>query len=501
MTDLVFHFLSAWKVWGAYLLLALGLLGTFWSFTRWYLVEHEDPLAVLHNRFDGLTRWLLQHRRSKKTLPVSLAAMSLGGGMFLALERKEFLFWAFRNAALFLGLHAGLVLLALLLWFRWDRKPKYIQSGEGRADAQFKDVPEDFGPCEIQDGRHVGDGQPMAELLGFRDPSKEARWVLVHGQRSRGYLTLVSLTWDTLSRHILIFGAQGSGKTTSIFGHIQHSAECPWIYQDSKAELPFLGDFPQACVWGLDVRGHESRSGVWNPMEEVRSKEDRDLLVDYVFPSNPHDANPWVRDMARAVFGAILASRRWSSIQEIARTLRESRLEPFLAELDPIYRDAMSEPKSQVPVLQDLVVSLSRWETERIRAITEGPSTITIDDFIARGGYVMNCEMSDALRVPVHCFGAAQMKLESGKTTKAQVLEWFGAPNVATRDKDGEVWDYTRQGTATQLKGSSIGAWFLLGWGGSSSSSARSSSYSFDLLIRFDRTDIVTDFKVLQTAF
>ena len=52
MTDLVFHFLSAWRAWGAYLLLALGLLGALWSFTRWYLVEHEDPLALLHNRFD-----------------------------------------------------------------------------------------------------------------------------------------------------------------------------------------------------------------------------------------------------------------------------------------------------------------------------------------------------------------------------------------------------------------------------------------------------------------
>jgi outer membrane protein assembly factor BamE (lipoprotein component of BamABCDE complex) len=41
--------------------------------------------------------------------------------------------------------------------------------------------------------------------------------------------------------------------------------------------------------------------------------------------------------------------------------------------------------------------------------------------------------------------GVAQMKLESGRTTKVQVLEWFGAPNVATRDKDGEVWNYTRQ--------------------------------------------------------
>jgi hypothetical protein len=69
MTDLVYHFLSAWKAWGAMLLLGLGLLGTLWVFTRGYLVEHEDPLALLHNRFDGLTRWMLQHRRSKKTLP------------------------------------------------------------------------------------------------------------------------------------------------------------------------------------------------------------------------------------------------------------------------------------------------------------------------------------------------------------------------------------------------------------------------------------------------
>lgn len=404
MTDLVYHFLSAWKAWGAMLLLGLGLLGTLWVFTRGYLVEHEDPLALLHNRFDGLTRWMLQHRRSKKTLPLSLAAMGLGGGMLLALEQKDFVLWSYRNAALFLGLHAGLALLALLVWLTWDRKPKYIRSGEGRAEAQFKDVPEDFGPFEIQDGRRKGDGRPMAELLGFRAPTLASRWTLVLRQRFKGFLTLIALVWETLSRHIFVFGVQGSGKTTTIFGHIQHSARCPWIYQDSKAELPFRDHFPETCVWGLDVRGHQSRSGVWNPMEEIRSKEDRDLMVDYAFPSNPHDANPWVRDMARAVFGAILASRRWSSIQEIARTLRESRLEPFLANLDPIYRDAMSEPKSQVPVLQDLVVSLSRWETERISAITEGPSTVTIDDFIRHGGYVMNCEMSDALRVPVHCF-------------------------------------------------------------------------------------------------
>jgi len=65
MTDLVFHILSAWKAWGAQLLLALGLLGTFWVFTRWYFVERENPLVLLHNRFDGLTRWLLHHLRPR----------------------------------------------------------------------------------------------------------------------------------------------------------------------------------------------------------------------------------------------------------------------------------------------------------------------------------------------------------------------------------------------------------------------------------------------------
>jgi len=97
--------------------------------------------------------------------------------------------------------------------------------------------------------------------------------------------------------------------------------------------------------------------------------------------------------------------------------------------------------------------------------------------------------------------GATQIMLVDGKTTKAQVLEWFGAPNIATRDKNGEVWNYTRQGSTSQIKSSSVGVWFLIGAGESGSSKGQSSSYSFDLLIRFDTNDVVTDHKVLQTAF
>jgi len=97
--------------------------------------------------------------------------------------------------------------------------------------------------------------------------------------------------------------------------------------------------------------------------------------------------------------------------------------------------------------------------------------------------------------------GSVQTKIVNGKTTKPEILAWFGSPNIASRDKDGEVWNYTRQGTASEVRSSSVGAWMLVMAGGSSTGFARSGSVSFDLLIRFDKNDLVVDHKVLQTAF
>ena len=97
--------------------------------------------------------------------------------------------------------------------------------------------------------------------------------------------------------------------------------------------------------------------------------------------------------------------------------------------------------------------------------------------------------------------GGVQARIVNGSTTKAQVLEWFGSPNLVTRTKDGEVWNYTRQGTASELRQNSVGAWLLVVGGGSSSGFSQSGSTSFDLMLRFDNHDVVTDHKVLQTAF
>lgn len=395
-----------WRGSGALVPLILGLLPALLCLARIYLVEKEDPLSLLHQRSDRVIRWLLLHRRSPGTLPFGIALILAALVLHQAALGQGLGRWVILHPGGFVAGHG--VAFGLLAWLRlvsWDPAPGFLARGEIRADAQFMDIPEDWGPRPRGEGRAGSKELPTAELLGFRCPSKLARRVL-EANRLPAHLTLISLRWDILSRHLFLLGPQGSGKTTTVYGHIMHSTSCPFIYQDSKAELPFRTDFPDLPVWGLDVRGHESRSGVFNPLSEIRGPEDRDLVVDYVFPVNPHDANPWVREMARVLFGAILEARPWESLQEIHRALRATRLEPFLETLEPVWRDLMKEPKSQVPILQDLVATLSRWDTERVRSITEGPSTVTLDEFIERGGFVLNCEDSDALKAPVHLFWA-----------------------------------------------------------------------------------------------
>jgi hypothetical protein len=406
MKDIIFNLLRAWNGGGALALTGLGLLGLLWCALRWTWVEREHPLALLRDRFHRLTRWLLLHRRSPKTFPLSLALFVLGIGMFWAITQESFVPWAFQNGPVFLGAHGVLVILTLVLWITWNREPGYVKAGEGRADALFRDVAEEWGTRVVEGGETHTDPEPTAELLVYRNPSRLTYRIVGGGQHQGGNLTLLSLRWDILSRHVFVVGPQGSGKTAGLYAPIMHSSLVPWVYQDSKAELPFRDAFLDRPVFGLDVRGHSTRSGIWNPLEEIRSAEDFDLIVDYLFPSDPNDKNKWVRDMSRVLFGVLLRLQRWESIQEIARTLRKTRLEPLLTKLDPIYLDTMKDPRSQAIVLSDLVVGLSRWETVRVRSITEGRSTVTLDDYITKGGYLMNCEDSDALKGPVHVFWA-----------------------------------------------------------------------------------------------
>ena len=98
--------------------------------------------------------------------------------------------------------------------------------------------------------------------------------------------------------------------------------------------------------------------------------------------------------------------------------------------------------------------------------------------------------------------GAVQMNLVVGQTSKAQVLEVFGAPNVTTRDGSGrEVWSYQRQAQVTQSTSQSSGWSILLAGSSRSASGLSTSSRMITLIIKFDENDVVSDFRSRTSNF
>lgn len=98
--------------------------------------------------------------------------------------------------------------------------------------------------------------------------------------------------------------------------------------------------------------------------------------------------------------------------------------------------------------------------------------------------------------------GNVQLNLKVGETSKAEVLEKFGSPNITTRDASGsEVWSYQRHATVSQSSKSS-NYWTILLLGGSSSVSGFSqNTRTMTLIIKFDKSDIVSDFRSRSSDF
>lgn len=98
--------------------------------------------------------------------------------------------------------------------------------------------------------------------------------------------------------------------------------------------------------------------------------------------------------------------------------------------------------------------------------------------------------------------GNVQMNVVVGRTTKAEVLQTFGAPNVTTRDgKGAEVWSYQRSAQISQSSGRN-GYWtVILGGQSGSASGFETTSRMITLIIKFDHRDIVTDFNSRESNF
>ncbi len=97
--------------------------------------------------------------------------------------------------------------------------------------------------------------------------------------------------------------------------------------------------------------------------------------------------------------------------------------------------------------------------------------------------------------------GNVQLNLKVGETTKAEVLDVFGAPNITTVDAKGlEVWSYQRAATAQQSTSNSQ-AWTILIAGGTQSASGfEKSSRMITLIIKFDK-NVVYDFRSRASNF
>jgi len=98
--------------------------------------------------------------------------------------------------------------------------------------------------------------------------------------------------------------------------------------------------------------------------------------------------------------------------------------------------------------------------------------------------------------------GNVQMTLVVGKTTKAEVLEVFGAPNITTRDgKGNEVWTYQRAAQVSQGSGQENYWTVVLAGQRNYNSGFETSSSMITLIIKFGANDVVSDFNSRTSNF
>lgn len=98
--------------------------------------------------------------------------------------------------------------------------------------------------------------------------------------------------------------------------------------------------------------------------------------------------------------------------------------------------------------------------------------------------------------------GNVQMSIKVGITTKAEIIESFGSPNITTRDGSGkEVWTYQRSAQIAQSSSNSSYWTILLAGQSGGSSGFETSSRMITLIIKFDDKDIVSDFKSRTSNF
>lgn len=323
-------------------------------------------------------------------------------------------------------LGVGALVLAVITVSLWPSKNIFDSPGGELGAARFSDPLKttEWGGLSKGSGIDRAAPNPVLAYLPVVAPrSKNARLGLV-GARFEEW-TLIPLRAQQLNQGILVVGMPGSGKTTRVFNPILLTAVVPVIYSDPKASLPLKDQRPRARVWGLDLRGYRSRSEVWNPLEEIHSKEDEDLLYALILPDLPGNKDPWVRSGARDLLAGFLEIRKakgWASMSDLADWALSNSPEIWAQVLGPTYEYSAKDPKKFGALSDELKTCLKAWSKPRIRAITSGPSTVRLEDFIKDGGYVLAADKEEN-KGPIKVFWALLLdRLKSRPERSSQII-------------------------------------------------------------------------------
>jgi outer membrane protein assembly factor BamE (lipoprotein component of BamABCDE complex) len=96
--------------------------------------------------------------------------------------------------------------------------------------------------------------------------------------------------------------------------------------------------------------------------------------------------------------------------------------------------------------------------------------------------------------------GAAKRHIRPGVTTMAEVVQVFGTPNVLTRQDGLEMWVYDKVSSRQTNAVFGIGGGGAGLLGGTLASGSRSET-TVMLIVYFDESDVVQDYKITQTKF
>lgn len=95
-----------------------------------------------------------------------------------------------------------------------------------------------------------------------------------------------------------------------------------------------------------------------------------------------------------------------------------------------------------------------------------------------------------------------QLNLKKGETTQADVLGAFGAPNIITTDGSGaEVWSYQKNSMTATSSSDGYYATIILAGINSGSGTRNQSTKTATLIIKFDQSKKIKDFKFMSANF